>query len=111
MPERIARAGAAPASAGLIPLIAGEAKAQPPRVWFAPLPAIMRPDGQAAGATDFDDLFRPGADWGRAGQRISVFKIYGETLRHASDAQLVAIAFAVHQRGMRLALELPVLTG
>jgi len=80
-------------------------------VWFAPLPALQRLNGQEAGAVDFNDLFRPDADWGAAGQRIGVFKIYGETLRRASDAQIADMASALRRRGVRLALELPVLTG
>ena len=111
MPKASTLASAFCAAAWLSVLTPHVACAAGNRVWFAPLPVLQRPNGQEAGAVDFNDLFRPDADWGAAGQRIGVFKIYGETLRHASDAQIADMASALRRRGVRLALELPVLTG
>jgi hypothetical protein len=51
-------------------------------------------------------LFTPGADWGPAGDRIDVLKLYGEWVAYqATPAQLKAVVEAVRRRGIALAVE------
>ena len=59
-----------------------------PELWLAPLPPIQRPDGARAGAKDYEMLFLPGAPWVVVAKHLSVFKIYPELLRDASDVDL-----------------------
>jgi hypothetical protein len=50
-------------------------------------------------------LFNPGARWKQAARRINVFKLYGEWVTTASDAQLRTAVRDLKRRGIPLAVE------
>jgi len=86
------------------------AAAEPhPSIWFAPMQPSIRPDGTEAGSIDYFDLFTSSAPWGVAASHVSVFKIYPELLRDATDDQIRRLIAGLAERHIALALEAPVL--
>ena len=78
-----------------------------PLVWFAPLPPLPTVPGRMfTGSDDFMSLFAPGADWGPAGDRIDVFKLYGEWVAYqATLPELEAVVETLRRRHIALAVE------
>jgi len=78
-----------------------------PLAWFAPLPPLPQvPGREFTGSDDFMALFAPNADWGAAGRRIDVLKLYGEWVGgHASRDALRAVVATARRLGMALAVE------
>lgn len=78
-----------------------------PLVWFAPLPPLPTGPGRPyTGSDDFMSLFTPDADWGPAGDRIDVFKLYGEWVAYqATAAELEAVVETLRRRHIALAVE------
>jgi hypothetical protein len=78
-----------------------------PLVWFAPLPPLPTGPGRAyTGSDDFMSLFTPDADWGPAGDRIDVFKLYGEWVAYqATLPELEAVVETLRRRDIALAVE------
>lgn len=77
-----------------------------PRVWFAPLPPLPTHPGRPyVGSTDFMKLFTPKAPWRRAASEVQVFKLYGEWVWNASDAQLRQVVRDLQRRRIRIAVE------
>jgi hypothetical protein len=89
----------------------GQSRAEPKaaEIWMAPLHPIQRPNGALAGSTDYDDLFTPDAPWSSVAGKVSVFKIYPDFLRKASDDELRRMIANLSSRHIALALETPVL--
>ena len=81
-----------------------------PELWLAPLQPYVRVDGSKAGAVDYFDLFRPNAPWADTARHVSVFKIYPELLRSASDDELRRMVGDLRERRIRLGLETKILT-
>ncbi len=79
------------------------------QIWLAPLPLTVRTDGTVAGTRDYFDMFAPKAPWQSVASKVSVFKIYPELLRSASDDQIRALVAGLADRHIMLALEAPVL--
>lgn len=111
-------AGPAPATPAPTPTVAApSASATPPPsppdlaarplAWFAPLPPLaVVPGREFTGSDDFMELFEPGADWGTAGGRIDVLKLYGEWVgSSASREDLRAVVATARRLGLALAVE------
>ena len=94
-------------AACLLSAAPGAAKA--PRLSFAPLDPILRPEVGIRGSRDYMDLFRAGAPWGAAAAHINVFKLYPQFLERASDAELRRVIEGLRQRHIALGAELGVL--
>jgi hypothetical protein len=80
-----------------------------PRIWLAPMQLLQRPDGAQAGSTDYFAMFEPGAPWEFAATHVSVFKIYSDLLRDATDDQIRRVISGLAERNISLGLESPVL--
>ncbi len=66
----------------------------------------MVPGREFTGSDDFMALFEPGVDWGPAGTRIDVLKLYGEWVAsRASPDDLRAVVATARRRGLALAVE------
>ncbi len=78
-----------------------------PLIWFAPLPPLsIGPGRPYTGSDDFMSLFTPDADWGPSGDRIDVFKLYGEWVAYkATLPELQAVVETLRRRGIALAVE------
>jgi hypothetical protein len=80
-----------------------------PEIWLAPLQPVQRSNGALAGSVDYSDLFSPDAPWATVSQHVSVFKIYPDLLRRASDDELRRMIAGLAARHIALALETPIL--
>ena len=80
----------------------------PPTVWFAPISATSAIPVQ--GATDYFDLFSPGAPWSQAASHVRVFKLYTQMILGFSDAQLTGIFADLKRRHIAMAVEFGPLT-
>lgn len=77
-----------------------------PLVWFAPLPPLPVVTGRLfTGSDDFMQLFTADAPWQTAAGYVHVFKLYGEWVGYASDAQLKQAVQDAERRGFDLAME------
>ncbi len=111
--RRLAPSVAALAALGVLLLAApartaerSDAAQRTPKVWFAPLPPLPTHPGRPyVGSTDFMKLFTPAARWKQAAKRIAVFKLYGEWVTTASEAQLRIAVRDLKRRGIPLAVE------
>jgi len=88
---------------------AAQAQARQPTIWFAPMQPLQRPDGAQAGSIDYFTMFEPSASWAFAATHVSVFKIYPELLRDATDDQVLLLISGLAARNIALGLEAPVL--
>ena len=79
------------------------------KIWFAPMQPSQRPDGTQAGSIDYFGMFEPRAPWTFAAKHVSVFKIYPELLRDATDDQIRRVISGLAERNIALAFEAPVL--
>jgi hypothetical protein len=78
-----------------------------PQIWFAPLHPNDRPGGK--GAADYFSLFQPTSPWQTVSSHISVFQIYLDLLRRASDEDLRRLLGDLSARHVALAIEMPAL--
>ena len=97
-------------AACVYPLAQTRAEHPAPEVWLAPLQPAERKDGTKAGAIDYFALFQPNAPWQATARHVSVFKVYPELLRSASDEELRAMLADLRSRHIRLGLETKILT-
>lgn len=90
----------------LVPAGPAAARAKP-EIWLAPLHPNDRPGG--LGAADYFELFSPAAQWQGVALHVSVFQIYLDLIKRASDEQLSQLLEGLAERRMALAVEMPVL--
>src|SRR5690348_12667857 len=81
-----------------------------PELWLAPLQPLVRPDGTEAGSADYFDLFKSEAAWQTVATHATVFQIYPELLRSASDADLQRMGAWLDNHKIALGLETKILT-
>ena len=80
---------------------------EPPMAWFAPLPPLpVTASRPYTGSDDFMSLFAPGAAWSTAAGHVAVFKLYGEWVGDASDADRATVAADLARRGIPVAVEM-----
>jgi hypothetical protein len=94
----------------LLPLGGASAQRGPaPHIWFGPMDPHFRDHALHTGLGDYLDLFQPGAPWGNAASRLSVFKLGRDYVLSASDAELAHVMTWLQQHRIALAMEAPML--
>lgn len=84
--------------------------ASQPVIWFAPAQGRMNPRLHAyVGSSDYQDLYRPGADWRVAASKVQVMKVGVGYLRTVSDDDLRQVITFAKQHNIALALEIALL--
>ena len=78
-----------------------------PEVWLAPLHPNNRASGK--GASDYYDLFQTSAPWQAVASNVSVFQIYLDLLRKASDNDIRRLLDRLSASHILLAIEMPIL--
>jgi hypothetical protein len=93
-------------AAGLAWPMAGRA-ADPvrPETWLVPMPPLTAPGDPRSGATDYFDMFKPGAPWDYVAKRIKVFEIYRDRELLMSDDQLRLLLHGLADRHIALGME------
>jgi hypothetical protein len=89
-----------------------------PQIWFAPLDPMARQTNvklgiipsNAAGRSDFMNLFSPEVQWTQAAAHVSVFKLYTDAVLKLSDTDLHTVLSFLKQHNIDIAIEFGPLT-
>jgi hypothetical protein len=80
-----------------------------PQVWLSGVDPFVR-QAMKAGASDYNELFRPDAPWRVAATHVSVFKTSTQWILNGSDEELTRMFVDLRGRGIALAIEALMLT-